>query len=73
MQKGDWVVIYSIPVVKIGEVGEAELIEKLGETLNTERWLVRFRGEAKLEKRSIGKPDIRLTKRILDLKKKYQK
>lgn len=52
-KRGDIVVIYSPPLAKTEALGEAELIEKLNEKQRTERWLVRFLGEHKLEARTI--------------------
>ena len=54
-KRGDIVVIYSSALKRSDELGSAKLIEKLKESDLTERWLVQFVGEAKLEPRTIKK------------------
>lgn len=53
--KGDVVTVYEHPVMKVNPEGDAKLIEKLKEFENTEKWLVQFRGEFRLFKRTISK------------------
>jgi len=54
-KRDDIVTIYSTALKQSEILGDARLIEKLKESDLTERWLVQFVGEAKLEKRTIKK------------------
>jgi hypothetical protein len=54
-KRGDIVVIYSSALKQSTELGQAKLFELIKETDLTERWLIQFIGEAKLEQRTIKK------------------
>lgn len=61
-----FVTIYGHPILERNPEGEAELIEKVRDFINSEGWLVRFRWERKLLYRRIRKENVKLTKRILE-------
>lgn len=68
--KGDKVVVYEIAIIEKTIIGEAVLIRMIKEYQNTERWEAVFVGEHKIQKITLRKKNIKLTKRIHALRKR---
>lgn len=57
-KKGDTVTIYQNPLKQQEIEGEATLVQLMTQRENTERWIVQFKGENKLCRRTIARKDV---------------